>query len=94
MSVQTALTGPIGDVERDGDVVSLPNGFDFISDFEYRPRWLVSENLIGEIGTEVSLPAVPVRPADSAGLDVDHDTVFLCTRSFDITYLEWFTDAL
>jgi hypothetical protein len=41
----------------------------------------------------VADPAVPVAPADPAGLDLDDDAIGIWIGGLDVAYVEWFAEV-
>jgi hypothetical protein len=76
VAVATLWTGTVSDVERDGHVRSFVHALDVVTDSCDVACWLVAENLarlwLDVQPLPVALPAVPVRPTDSTGLEL-HD---------------------
>jgi hypothetical protein len=79
VAAQTLGTRAVAEVERDGDAVPLGDVFDPVADGDDTTGGFVAEDLtVGDRVADplaVTLPRVPVAPADAAGVDVDDDAV-------------------
>ncbi len=88
--VSTEVAVPAGEVERNGDLLSLLDVFDVFADRDNPACRLVTEDVwrvrpVPE-PVPVPLPAVPVGPTDTTADDLGDGTVRLRFGAFDFLY--------
>ena len=97
-AVATHIAAATGEVERDGDLLSLFDTLNVLAGSDDTTGWFVTEDMwwvraVAE-PVPIALPAMPVRATDTTADDLGDSAVRVGVRSVDVLDRQRFLEAL